>query len=220
MPLVVKPAPHLFNTSLMTDYMRNFVRFLPSYDNLNDAYPPKTEADKEELRRFFNLPQDFVDSFTPNWNVMTIFQFNKTKEKYYLLVVISNGVYTELEVILHMSSLDGDPDNVKMYEAYNYDIYNDVPLGRLNVSWNDFTQAIQPDNPTDYQTLWDVFRSDVHKSMQYMLLSFYLREPPPGTPMGLGKDGVSRIEQQPWFNAEKTDALNHFINEYGKNIDC
>ena len=44
-----------------------------------------------------------------------------------------------------------------MYEAYNYDIYNDVPLGRLNVSWNDFTQAIQPDNPTDYQTLWDVF---------------------------------------------------------------
>ena len=105
MPLVVRPPPHLFNTSLMTDYMRNFVRFLPSYDNLNDAYPPKTGVDKEELRRFFNLPQDFVDSFTPNWNVMTIFQLNRTKEKYYLLVVISNGVYTELEVILHMSSL-------------------------------------------------------------------------------------------------------------------
>ena len=219
MPLVVKPPTYTLTLDLMTGYMRNLVRFLPYYDNLNDAYPKKTEADKENLRRFFELPMDFVDSFTPNWNVMTVFQFNKTKEKYYLLVVISNGIYTELEMILHMYRVFGDPYNIKIYEAYNYDSINDVPLGRLNVSWNDFTQAIQHDHPSDYHELYGVSESDVNVFMQLMLLSFYRREPPPGAPMGLGKDGVSRIEQQPWFSAEKTDTLNTFINSYGRNID-
>ena len=36
MPLVVRPPSQFFNTSLMDDYMRNLVRFLPSYDNLNN----------------------------------------------------------------------------------------------------------------------------------------------------------------------------------------
>ena len=129
-------------------------------------------------------------------------------------------MYTELEVILHMYRVFGDPYNIKIYEAYNYDSINDVPLGRLNVSWNDFTQAIQHDHPSDYHELYGVSESDVNVSMQLMLLSFYRREPPPDAPMGLGKDGVSRIEQQLWFSAGNTDALHTYINKYGGNIDC
>ena len=63
-PFVVPPDSYM---NLIDDgYLRNLVRFMPSYENLNDGYRPKREVDKLILQRFFDLPQAFIDSFTPN----------------------------------------------------------------------------------------------------------------------------------------------------------
>lgn len=218
-PFVVPPDSYM---NLIDDrYLRNLARFMPSRENLNDGYRPKREVDKLRLQRFFNLPQTFVDSFTPNWGVLTVFQFNKTKDQYYLMVVIHNGVYnSELEVILHMSYMDGDLDNIKIFEASTYETDTEIPIGRFNVDWNDFTQAMQDHEKRRYLSYGREYFPQLYRKIQYMLLSFYIREPPPDAPMGLGRDGVSRLEQQPWFSPRKTDELNTFINEYGANINC
>ena len=211
--------PRFFNQDGVDDYLRKSVRFLPYRENLNAGYPEKGPVHKERLRRFFDLPQDFLDSFTDNWGVMTIFQWNKTRERYYLMVIIHNGRYeSELEVILHMAHMDGDHENIKIYEAKNYDSYDDIPLGRFNVDWNDFTLAMQDDCRYDYSELPTILFTHFHRHLQYMLLSFYkiMTE----EDENLGRDGVSLINSQPWYDESKSQALYLNITYIGLIINC
>ena len=81
----------LFNTPGVTQNMRNICRFMPYKYNLNEGYPATGFVPKERTRVFFNLPQAFVDSFTDNWNIMTVIQCNKTLDLFYMMVIIHNG---------------------------------------------------------------------------------------------------------------------------------
>ena len=102
---------YFFHQAGVTQYLRHLVALGSFHEDLNDTYLPRPA--RERLQRAFHLPVRFVDSFTEDWNVLTIFQSNITRDKFYILVIIHNGRYdNELEVITHMSPLRDNPYNL------------------------------------------------------------------------------------------------------------
>ena len=199
-----------------TLYLRRAVRFAKFRYNLNDGYRTKTAADKNKLKRFFNLPKSFVDTFTENWNVMTILQFDTIRGVFYLGVIISNGIYSELEVITHLSPLPGDPQNIMFFELKSPGLTRwDVPILWFNTSWNDFVLAMQDNHIYSYVQITAENFHELHRSLQYMLLSFYIDGE---SNLYTSRDGVSDVHSQPWFDINIHKWLNEYVCHYGKRI--
>ena len=207
----------LFNTPGVTQNMRNICRFMPYLYNLNEGYPATGFVLKERIRAFFNLPQAFVDSFTDNWNIMTVIQCNKTLDLFYVMIVIHNGrLGSELETILHMSPLPGDAPNIMVFEAHNYGNYNNIPWGNFNIDWNNFAMVMDVDWRDDFHQITANGFTDFHRGVQYMLLSLYHTDA--CQPRGLGRDRVSYLENQPWYNDDLADSLYNHVYREGKSI--
>lgn len=207
----------------ITEYIRNVTNYANFKYNLNEALEPKPPGKKEEVRDFFDLDQAFVDTFTPEWGILTVMNWNMTRDDYYLDVYIHNGQYlNELDFITHLSPLPGDPPNFVHYQltnqSPNYD-YAEVLLTRFNVQWNEWDTAMQRDKQGDYMRIDPDDFSGHFRRLQYMLLSYYLDDRDDCyTPRPL--PGVRALaEDQPWYDDTIHPHVNYNIKTYGRGMD-
>ena len=90
------------------------------------------------------------------------------------MVIIHNGSFeNEYEIFSHMH---GDERNIMIFEVSNYAKYEDIPLGRFNVDWNNFDTAMNYTYRDRYRWIRRDNFNDFHRAIQYMLLSFYFNE--------------------------------------------
>ena len=96
---------------------------------------------------------------------------NKTRSLYYHLCIVSNGRLSELDLIGHLFTLPGDPPpDFRMYEAMNYDDYNQIPLAMFNITWDNFILFQHPQFALYQRELHQEELTDFHRSLQYMTL--------------------------------------------------
>lgn len=199
------------------EYLHHALSVIKKKENLNEWYRPRTLEDKYEVQDFFHLGDPFIESFTDNWGIVTVFQFNKTLEKFFLLVIIHNGRFSELELFEHLSDPpDFDNVNFVIFQLTNYDSMADVPLGRFNVAWNDFTLALQHERRDEYMQIVDFPVFKIHARIQGMLLDFYLE----GDLFQPFVGWENRPVAQPWFDLDKHDWVNNLISACGGSTDC
>ena len=165
-----------FNEPEVTEYLRCAVGYANFKSDLNDNFPPKNEDYKARIQRFFNLPQEFVDTFTERWTVLVITQSKESGFKHYHLHIVSNGRLSELELITHMFSTaeEGEPTDFRMYEEHSYDDYDQIPLAMFNIICDNLI-AIQFPLFGHYQRrLMQEDLTDFYRSLQYMMLYYYI----------------------------------------------
>ena len=63
---------------------------------------------------------------------------------------------------------------MRVYEATNYRDYSDIPIGRFNVDWDNFNTVLNLPQRVNYR--WTIELSDFHRTLQYMLISFYFNQ--------------------------------------------
>ena len=167
-----------FNEPGVSENMRYMCHFLPYNTNLSEGYPPAGFVSRMLIQRALNLPQDFVNTFTANWGIITIKQFNKTTGQFYLMIIIYNDQFLarELGEIIKMQTDDNPWHGVMVYEATNYQQYSDIPIGRFNVDWNNFNTALVLPQRVNYRLVREDRFTDFHRALQYMLISFYFNE--------------------------------------------
>ena len=92
-----------FNEPDVSENLRYMCSFLPYHKNMNETYPGAGYVNRMLLQRALNLPQDFVDTFTNSWGIITIKQFNKTTGEFYVMVIVYNNLsfYGELGEIIY-----------------------------------------------------------------------------------------------------------------------
>ena len=162
--------------------------------------------------RYFNLPQRFVDTFTPNWGIMSIHQRNDPANLSYRLLIISNGRNrSELDLITHMLPSEGERHpNFKIFEFMNYSDYNEIPMMKFCTQWNELTLTLLPWHQSQYRELiWGDF-TPFHGGLQYMLLYYYIN--PAHLSERPGQD-VARYDE------DKHDAMEFNISAYGQSMD-
>ena len=203
-------------------YLRTLAHWVYFCRDLSPRYPPKNDVDKARVTRYFELDQAFVDSFTPNWNLLTIMSLDQTTGEYYILAIIHNGHYpNELEQILHLMPEPGDPPNIQVFELCTYANHYHVPMSRLNIYWDDIYTTLQPHRERDFVRVeGDVFDGFI-RSLQFMLLSYYIPDPNSNIwiYMPAWFIGNQEIENEPWYNERKHEALDHNIRKFGYSID-
>ena len=197
----------------VTNYLRHLVEYGHFRANVNEIYRPTTPRDLIRLGRFFNLDVDFIRTFTPEWNLLIIYQLNRTRNLYYNMAIFHNGRFNnELEVIKHLSPLPGDPAHIRVYESTNYDNYNEIPLVKFNIEWNEFFIPTEPRHRDRYRLLGRNNFTPFHRALQYILLSFYvdpddgiLRPPPDNAPW--------------WYDERRHNSMEHNITQFAKTTD-
>lgn len=206
------------------DYLRLAMRHARGIrPNLNFSYKVIPDEKKAALYRFFEMPQDFIRTFTERWGVVTVMQWDKTTGKYYLLVIVHNGVWNEVELFTHLSGQPGDSPNFMLYEITNYFItanpterdYARIPMGRWNIAFNDHTAAMQDLRIFRYHPIMYNKFTDFHRSLQYMLLSFYVTQDifKPADP------AVVQITDYAWYDQDKHDYIQNNIS-HGDTINA
>lgn len=206
-----------FNHLTTNNYLRTAARWAIYRPNYNYAFPPKNDVDKARVARYFNLDPAFVATFTPNWNLLTILQYNQTTHDSYILAIIHNGHFpTELEQILHLMPEPGDPPNIQVFELCTYADHHNVPMSRFNIYWDEIFNTLQPRREHDFHRLEPYEFDDFIRSLQYMLLSYYLDHPLLYNRWG---GHGYRAEDQPWYNIARHAAIDHNISRFGKSVD-
>ena len=185
--------------------------------NVNDAYPPKNDVDKARVQRFFNLLQEFVDTFTDRWCILSIYQLNLTRSSYYHLCIICNGRLTELDLIGYLFALSADPPNFRMYEAMNYDDYDRISLAMFNITWDNFILFQHPQFALYQRELHQEELTDFHRSLQYMMLYHFIRSIQRGGDLYTCRDPTA--PQPSWYDGEKHSIMNYNIFYHGRTMD-
>ena len=97
-----------FNEAGVSDNLRHMCFSLPYTETLNEAHPGGGFLNKMLLQRALNIPQDFVDRFRNSWGIITIKQFNKTTNRFYVMVIVHQILQYqhELSLIINMHNED------------------------------------------------------------------------------------------------------------------
>ena len=202
---------YFFHQAGVTQYLRNLVALGSFHENINDSMPPKTPRDRDRVQRYFHIPARFMDTFTNDWSMLSAFQFNRTRLKYYCLVIIHNGRYdNELDVITHMSPLPSDPNNLMIYAATNYDSTNDMQWCKFNISWNNFNLIDAEIFRTGFRQCYISDFSALHRAIQYMMLCYYV-----------DMEGIQRPDDfrvlpmdVGWYDERKHESMEYNICHY------
>ena len=205
-----------FNQPGTTEYIRKLVAYPRFKNNLNNIYPAKTDEDLRRIQWYYRLPQAFVDTFTDNWGVVAITHYNVSRMQYYHLTIIHNGRYSELELFSHMFALPGDPVNFYMFEATNYTNireYNKIHLCKFNITWNNFELVTPREHRNRFQFINRCY--DFHRSLQYMLLSFYINSE---IDIHFPKNEQGTLVS--WYNNDIHDYIVYYTTVYGKRLDA
>ena len=142
---------------------------------------------------------------------MSIHQRNEPANFSYRLVIIHNGRYaSELDLIQHLSPLEGDPPNFKIFEYMNYPDYRSIHTIKFCTEWNELALTMLPRRRGEYRELtWGDFTT-FHRGLQYMLLYYYISPtrnyPRPGPDV-------------PWYDELKHDSMEFLITQYGQSMD-
>ena len=205
-----------FNEPFTNETIIYMCRKLPLYDHLNLEYRRPTPIEKDNVEFIFDLPPEFIGSFTPSWGVVTITQVDLTTGRFYQMAIIHNGRYNgESTIFAHMNGVD---ENIQIFEVTNYDRHEDIPLGRFNVEWNNFGAAMDLRVALGYKLVDRDNYNDFHRGMQYMLLSFYIN---PQTIPSVYVQNVKKTEGREVSPEERSRVSRiHFHIQNAKSVNC
>ena len=207
-----------FNEAGVSDNLRHMCFSLPYTRTLNEAHPGGGFLNKMLLQRALNIPQDFIDRFTNSWGIITIKQFNKTTNRFYVMVIVHRILQYqhELSLIINMHNEDDYGDDVRVYEATNYQDYSDIPIGRFNVDWDNFNTVLNLPQRVNYRQINEL--SDFHRALQYMLLSFYFNQNCAAYDV-LATDGRLIQDHPIWYNLPKAIFFTEHVRR-ASTINC
>ena len=143
---------------------------------------------------------------------MSIHQRNEPANLSYRLVIIHNGRYdSELDLIKHLSPLEGDPPpNFKIFEYMNFSSYRSIYPIKFCTEWNELILTMMPRRRGQYRELTWADLTRFHRGLQYMLLYYYIS--PVRNYSRPGPD-------VPWYDELKHDSMEFNIVNYGKSMD-
>ena len=148
----------------------------------------------------------------------SIYQENITTGDHYVLSIVCDGAYSEIDTITHMHKLPGDPPHVRVFEAMSYADYDDIPIGRFNIGWNDMERVIRGGD--DYIEITNANYNWFHQALMMIILSFFF---PVSLfyPARLRQDPqAADISAQPFFFRQEHERIEELIYTFGRSVNC